>query len=483
MLRVILVSSYLSGAEGENNLRYFERLDGVPRAMGHRLLLLNTKSEQVRSACDSVHLPMFIEKAHHLRLEGRLRAEALAPAVRHAASIDAEEWRRDPLADAVRALFYRAYLRDLVREHDPALCVFWHQFNSLHHSMPDFCAGLGAPMLFAEYGSLPATIAFDSEGQMAESWVARRSDEFLNLPVSDDELSRTRRFLELARKQRQTRKPAAASVSIQAVSEVAARSGRKLVFYAGQHDYKTGMAPRSLPNAALHSPFFESTDDALQHLCAIARERNWHILFKPHPLARHLLERADIPDAEWLDVVPDADIFECMDAAAVTVTIVSQVSYMALLHERPCVLLGRNQLSGKGCVYEPSSREEAGGRIDEAIAAGLTQQQREAWFKHAAQLLGNALYAFEENVEPIIGRDVHEAASFLVEYAENASADAKAGRAEAIRRPFGDDLSDEEAARYLGIRHALLRSIDPLAGPIVNSFARLLRPLLRRGKS
>ena len=286
-----------------------------------------------------------------------------------------------------------------MREYDPALCVFWHQFNSLHYSMPDFCTGLGIPMLYAEYGSLPATIAFDSEGQMAESWAARRSDDFLNLPVSDEELSRTRRFLELARKQKRTRKPLTAPASIQAVSEAAARSGRRLVFYAGQHDYKTGMAPRSLPNAELHSPFFESTADALRHLCAIAEERNWHILFKPHPLAGHLLKRADMPGTDWLDVVPGADIFECMHAAAVTLTIVSQVSYMAILHDRPCVLLGRNQLSGKGCLYEPSSREKAGGRIDEAIGAGLTREQREAWFKHAAQLLGHALYAFEEEVE------------------------------------------------------------------------------------
>ena len=480
MLRCILVSSYLSGSEGKNKLRYFERLDTALREMGHRLLLLNTESKQVQSACDTAHLPVFIEKAHHLRLEGCLNEEALAPSVRHAASIDAGEWRRDPLADAVRALFFRAYLRELVREYDPALCVFWHQFNSLHYSMPDFCTGLGIPMLYAEYGSLPATIAFDSEGQMAESWAARRSDDFLNLPVSDEELSRARRFLELARKQKRTRKPLTAPASIQAVSEAAARSGRRLVFYAGQHDYKTGMAPRSLPNAELHSPFFESTADALRHLCAIAEERNWHILFKPHPLAGHLLKRADMPGTDWLDVVPGADIFECMHAAAVTLTIVSQVSYMALLHNRPCVLLGRNQLSGKGCLYEPSSRENVGDLIDEAIGAGLTQQRRDAWIKHSAQLLGHALYAFEEDVEPIIGRDVHEAASFLVEYAEKASADHKAPSAESVGRPFGDDLADDETARYLGKRYALLRRIDPVAGPLLKGFTGLLAPLLRR---
>ena len=57
-----------------------------------------------------------------------------------------------------------------------------------------------------------------------------------------------------------------------------------------------------------------------------------------------------LPYPDRVDFVTGANIFDCMEQADVTTTIVSQVSYLALIHDRTSLLLGRKQLSGKGCA-------------------------------------------------------------------------------------------------------------------------------------
>lgn len=479
MLRTILVSSYLGGDEGKGKLRYFEAVDAVLREQGFRLLLLNTEAGTVKSSCDTERLPIFIEKAHHLRLERLLTKDNLGADVLRAASIDAEEWKRDPMADAVRVLFFRAFLRNLMVQHDTVLCVFWHEFNTLHDSMREFCSEVGVPLLFAEYGSLPGTIVFDTDGQMAESWIVQRSDEFLKMPVFDEDLAKAGRLLQMLREGKRMRKPGAESKPLAPVSEKASSEGRALIFYAGQNDYKAGLAPRTHPNAAVHSPFYKSTNDALRDLCAIAEERNWQILFKPHPMAEHLLKDLVLPFPDRVDIVSGADIFECLDAADVTVTLVSQVSYMALIHGRPCVVLGRNQLSGKGCVYEAESRESAGDTIAVAIRDGLSQKQRDAWLRHTAQLCTHVLFAFDEDLEAIIGRDAREVAEFLIGHADADVRGPEGVSAHALSL-FGGDLPDGRAARSLERYYALLLKLEPLTRRVLKSFGGRLASFLRR---
>ena len=476
MHRTILVSSYLSAHEGKVKLRYFERLDAALRDQGYRLFLLNTQSKRIETHCDAASLPLFIEHGHHLRLERFVSPDILSSAVLQAASIDSEERQRNMAGDAVRVLFYRAYLRSLVRATKPVLCVFWHQFNSLHYSMPNFCEQLRVPSLYMEYGLLPGTISFDQEGQMAESWIARRNEEFLALPVGEADLDQATALLERLRADRCVRKPSAAAPPLDGVLRRLRASGRTIIFYAGQNDHKSGMVPRTLPNANLHSPFFESTVDALQELGKFAEERNAHVLFKPHPLVQVNPSDIDLPNPDRIDFVPGADIFECMDAAKVVVTILSQVSYMALIYDRPCVLLGRNQLSGKGCVYELGAREGLGEAVTDAMNFGLMEEQRAAWLHHAAQLCRHALFAFDEATEKDVGRGPEEAAAFLIDHAKELP------EGFAVQESlFGEDLSSEQAGRSLSRAYALLHAIDPLAKSVLKPFWNVLSRLLKRG--
>ena len=83
---------------------------------------------------------------------------------------------------------YKTFINSILKNYDPELCIIWHQFRGRHIILSELCKTCNIPYLFTEFGILPGTIAFDSEGQMAESWVTQKADEFKNLPVSKDDL-------------------------------------------------------------------------------------------------------------------------------------------------------------------------------------------------------------------------------------------------------------------------------------------------------
>jgi len=186
------------------------------------------------------------------------------------------------------------------------------------------------------------------------------------------------------------------------------------------------MTPRSLPNSKLHSPYFSDTHEALSFLSKIAKDRNWLILFKPHPLAEFPADLASrIGAPEFVQAVPGASIFECLEVAQVTTTIVSQVSYMSLIQDKPCVMMGRNYLSGKECTYEPQSQDEIAPAIDRAFAEGFTARQRENWSRHVAQLLRYSVFGFDKDFSAPGLRPNSSAAEYLVSQCRDTNFDAK----------------------------------------------------------
>ena len=249
---------------------------------------------------------------------------------------------------------------------------------------------------------------------MAESWVARESEKFMQLPVDERDLEAAEKLLELVRAEKLSRKEQSDENSIEPIIKEARDRGRKVIFYGGQNDFQTGMLPSFLPEAKIHSPVFVDTIDALQCLAFLAEKNNWHIIFKPHPMVVKWHKDAAILTENRVTTVLDADIFECMEKCDLTATIVSQLSYMALIHGRPSVLLGRNQLSGKGCAYEVGSEMELEPTLRKALEEGITDSMRRSWMRHAAQLLRHYLYSFEEATRPIMGRDVGDVARYLL---------------------------------------------------------------------
>lgn len=417
MAKRIIVSGYFAGDGQAAKLQYFERLDEALQPMGYRLHLLDLSPADPDTRLPYDRVPYFVMAGHKVDGSRYLTEPDVADEVKTAASIEAANRNGPLLNSCVKTIFFRAYFREVLRRTRPSLCILWHQLNALHRAAQGVCEEIGLPCALTEYGVLPGTIGFETGGQMGESRVAQDPEWFLNLPVDDADLERADAYIEFVRNEKRTRKDQSSEFDLEACVAKARERGRAVIFYAGQQDYASGLLPRSLPESHVHSPHFADTLDALRHLSELAERNDWHIIFKPHPILAERSKNYETPYPNRVDVALGANIFDCMALADVTTTIVSQVSYMALVHERPCVLLGRTQLTGKGCVYEPVSFGDIETTFARAIDQGFTSEQQNAWRRHVAQVMRHYAYRFDEDLAQMPGRGVEAVAQYLAETA------------------------------------------------------------------
>lgn len=451
-LQTILVSGYFSGPGARQKLAYLERLDYVLRRQHYRLFLVNLTPQHLSTPCAHCSLPHFVHYNHLLKRFGRIDPESLDDAYGEAIALESEETGVSPGQAARKLLQFLDLMDRIIRRQRPVLAILWHQFNSLHYALATYSERIALPVLYAEYGLLPGTVAFDAAGQMAESWVTTDNARFLALELTQEQQSAVRDYLDRIRRERRSRKPQSGKAEIAGKLRSIQEQGRSIVFYAGENLYRSGILPTTSPRARLHSPHFRDTAEALGALCAEAKERAWHVVFKPHPQSRPWTHPAVSEDI--LTVAEGANVFDCILHSDVTATLVSQVSYLALIQGKPCVLMGRNPLSGKGCVYEVASADTLGSTVEAAVSEGFTSAQRDAWLRHAAQLCVHYLYALEPDVEEAIGRGVRDAAEYIIEHTRPESA----GPLEIPPRTVAAN-----AGASFQMLHAILRFSAPLA--------------------
>lgn len=413
MQHTIIVSAYLAGTPNQRKIYYFERLEAYLRNFQFRLLLLNLDKAEVQTDCEYIKLPDLLSTTAEAGCDVT-RFGKLSDELALAATMDADFRDTDFSSAAEGMLQYATCMRALLLKRKPCLCVLWNQFTGHHRVLAAVCRELGVPYIFAHLGILPGTIIFEHGGQMAESWVARQNEKFLCLPVNESDLALAERYLEYVRQHKKTRKPQTTEWSIRNIVQKSRQKNRRIIFYAGQNDYHSGMWPCWLPEARIHSPFFVHTFDALQYLARLAEINDWQILFKPHPNIQKRQMTFQSFCFDRIDFVTGANVFECIDESELTVTILSQTGYLALIHKHPTLLLGNNQLSGKGCVYEITSQYDTEDTIQQALQDGFTSDQQEKWLRHVAQVCKYYIFSFDEDITGIIGRDVDEAARYLM---------------------------------------------------------------------
>lgn len=288
-------------------------------------------------------------------------------------------------------LLTQAFLRAL-DAHNPDHVFLWNQFNALHRHFAHILDARGISYGFFHDGVLPGSIAFDIDGEMGESWIARDPELFQSAPLDATDLDRAQAFFDDLARQTVDRHVQQDDISVQEALMLAKSGDRPLVLYAGQADWHAGVRPDG-PSRALHSPLYASTLDALEHLDAIAGELGITILFKPHPLTRErftFLEAEDYPNTVILSSVT---LQSCLDAADLVATIASQTCYVALMAGKPVLMLGRNQITGKGLTYDATSKDTLGALILEALEDPLAPTRAQDLAAHAARL--EHLYLFD----------------------------------------------------------------------------------------
>lgn len=495
MAKTIIVSGFFSAPETRAKLRFFERVEAFLKQEGYELLLVNFTTNKPETRCKWISCPSHTVNYRDIPSGQFLTVDQLAPDLVMAAAVDAEANQVSLVRSGLRISLLVSFLQQVHRDHEPVLWVMWHKFNGNHHALTSMCRRLGTPHIYTEYGILPGTISFDVGGQMGESWVAQKPEMFDRLRCDDNDLKMADRYLEYARGLRKNRprdvekdrKKEDMAYSLDTIIEKARGLDQKIVFYAGQNDWGSGMQPREwLPKPGLHSPLYSDTLDALNHLSQLAEKNNWHILFKPHPLVenRHKEFQVEYPDR--VSLVLGADIFRCMDEADLTATILSGLSYIALIHGHTLVMLGRNQLRMKKCAHEPATREDTETYLLKAFETGFHGVARAHWRKHVARLCKHYLYAFDKDVAKIIGRDAGEIAAFLIEQsrmqAPAEGADSLQPYLESTRKMFESPSRSIKLPYRVRLQIRLQDSCIRIAQSLPDPVYRTLRSAYRRLK-
>jgi hypothetical protein len=287
---------------------------------------------------------------------------------------------------------YESFMVKLLDKIQPDAVILWNQFTGHHQLLFELMKRRNITAIYAEYGLMPETIIFDVEGQLGGSPFSKIGNYKASPPKSSllhkDKLQS---ILDDLRDKKKTRKNQNITYSIKDNIEKAKANGKKIIFYAGQNDYNSGLFPKDSEHMLVNSPLGLDTIDGFDYLVDLAKKNNWFIIFKPHPLLEKNKTSIRI-ESQFFKIVHDANIFECINESDITVTILSQVCYLALIHEKPVVLLGKNQVSNKNCAYEPKSLENIEAEIKDALNHKNFIEKKDNWLKHTFQLYQDYLF-------------------------------------------------------------------------------------------
>jgi len=313
---------------------------------------------------------------------------------------------------------FSARFKQVLARHKPSLLLLGHQFSGPHWVAADLARRLGMPVAFDHPGVLPGTMCQEFGGQMGESWVAEEPEKLLSLPLDEEDLRVADDYLDhyCGHRDTKARHPQMQAPQVYEAIDRARAQGKRLLFYAGINDYRTGMLPRDLPKAKWHSPYVESTEDGLERLLAYCRQRgDVQLVFKPHPsLDAEYLDKYDL-DKEPLIVAVGANIYDVIEKTDATASICSQVLYEACLRNRPAIPMGRLQMIGYGFAHEALREEDLGPAIEAALSEGFSPERAEKFRQHVARLLKYYLFGWLEPASGIMTRGPAEAAKLLAE--------------------------------------------------------------------
>ena len=293
------------------------------------------------------------------------------------------------------------YINMLIEQLEPKGIFVLGSITVSHMMLGDICRKKNIPVIYTHPGILPGTLAFDTEGEMGESLPALYADRFLKLPVDEVEKEKAREVWHYLEKSKLNRKIQPRNKCIEYIT-MKKKKLRPTIFYAGQNDVFSHMIPNTDITKKYHSPIFKTSLEAAVYLAGICKKNDWNFVYKPHPM--YVQEGIEEILPSNTIYVETGDINEIVDSSDVVITILSQTNYVALIRHKPVVMLGYNQIKGKGCTYEAFREEESENAIKEALEKGFTQKQQEAFLVHMAQILKYYLYDDLQERELRFGR-------------------------------------------------------------------------------
>lgn len=346
---------------------------------------------------------------HPPRVTGRVpeaRKQSASQAVRDAAL---NLSLRMPELGEEGALALSLYLEELfslaMDAFRPQLVMMWNAFTASHMILTAVAKARNIPVMFMEFGVLPGTMGFDLRGQMGQSALAHET----LLPMPQNALDEAARVIDYLAHRRMNRNAQHADEPGSAVH--LPRTGKRVVTFIGQNDYESGICPYDDTARQEHSPWYGSSLEALRALVPVCQALDCQLVYRPHPSMR--VNAADVPAGVVLSC--GGDLFSLLEKSDLTVTLMSQVGYEALLHGRTVLMLGRCQLTGKGCAWERGREESLLDAVSKALDGGYTENMKQAFRTHVAHVLRDYAYDDLSAREMRYGRQPHEWLSLLAE--------------------------------------------------------------------
>ncbi|NBI58714.1 hypothetical protein D3Z53_11745 [Lachnospiraceae bacterium] len=295
------------------------------------------------------------------------------------------------------------YVIKILETLNPKFIISHPLFTVQHLILQELCQLKGIPLISTHQGVLPGTLSFDIDGEMGKSLPSVYSKEFTELPVDKNELEYAERVWNYLYKSRLNRKIQPKNNCMEYVLKHINRD-KPTVFFAGQNDILSDMVPYREETKKYHSPIFRSSIEAGIYIAKLCKRRKWNYIYKPHPMCVRLEKKEDFPGNTIY--IESGDINDLIDISDVVVTILSQTNYITMIRHKPVVMLGFNQSKGKGCTYEAFEKNKIEDAIQRAIRDGFTEDQRQAFLVHIAQLIKYYLYDDLQEREIRFGRRV-----------------------------------------------------------------------------
>lgn len=285
----------------------------------------------------------------------------------------------------------------------PKFIVSHPLFTVQHFILQELCQLKGIPLISTHQGVLPGTLSFDIGGEMGKSLPSVYSKEFVKLPINKNDLQYAEKVWNYLYKSRLNRKIQPKTNCMEYVLKHI-NTDRPTVFFAGQNDILSDMVPYGEDTKKYHSPIFRSSIEAGIYIAELCKRKKWNYIYKPHPMCARLENKDDFPCNTIY--IESGDINDLIDISDVVVTILSQTNYITMIRHKPVVMLGFNQSKGKGCTYEAFEKNKIENAIQRALRDGFTEDQREAFLVHIAQLIKYYLYDDLQEREIRFGRRV-----------------------------------------------------------------------------
>ncbi len=285
----------------------------------------------------------------------------------------------------------KIYIEEVLRHLCPSEVYLWNQYTPFHILFGGLCKRRKINVLFLEYGCIPGTYSIDSLGQQGMSSISRRWFRHNLLHIRKNEKEHTKKIIDFINDSEINRylQPQKANIGLYKEFH---KSVNSVVLFIEQYDIESGIEPNDYINKKYNSPFFSSSLEAFLFVQEICKKNKWKLLYRQHPLMRAFSKAVPPIDYNTTIIVSEYNLNELINSSDVMVTISSQASYVSLFQKKPVVLLGRNELWRKGCVYQPCSRKKIEPMIKKACYKGLTKLQNENFISHLTRLRKYNLY-------------------------------------------------------------------------------------------